>query len=286
MIKISAYENEEEEAFGICEGVLELLKKGDELEEIALLYRTNAQSRAIEQALIQNHLPYEIFGGLKFYARKEIKDIVAALRYAFNPNDSVSQERLAKTFNRQKSSILKDNLPKLAEELSVLELINFFLESTNYFDYLENNFKNYKDRLENIQELIHFASNYKDPLVFLENISLMSASDGRPKLQREAIKLMTIHMAKGLEFNNVFIAGCNEGLLPHQQSLFKKDDLEEERRLMYVAMTRGRKNLFISFYNLPSRFLGELPPEIIEFKKVNSWGVENKDWDDETIYLE
>ena len=93
-------------------------------------------------------------------------------------------------------------------------------------------------------------------------------------------------MAKGLEFNNIFIAGCNEGLLPHEQSLIKRDDLEEERRLMYVAMTRAKKDLIINFYNLPSRFLGELPPELIEFKKVTSYGIQDKDWDEDTIYLE
>ena len=97
---------------------------------------------------------------------------------------------------------------------------------------------------------------------------------------------MTIHLAKGLEFNQIFIVGANEGLLPHERSILKNDDLEEERRLMYVAMTRAKQNLHISFYDLPSRFLGELPPELIEFKKVDSLGSRNADWDDETIYLE
>ncbi|MDD5431001.1 MAG: UvrD-helicase domain-containing protein [Candidatus Pacebacteria bacterium] len=285
-IKVFAYQDAEQEAWGICENILEKIKNGDKLEDMAILYRTNAQSRAIEQAFLQNKIPYEIFGGLKFYGRKEIKDLVAGIRFAFNPNDSVSAERIKKTFKREKGLYLLDNLPRLAGELSIVELINFFMESTDYFAYLENNFRNYNDRKENIRELINFAASYQNPHDFLENISLMSASDGKPKLITESVKLMTIHMAKGLEFKNIFIAGCNEGLLPHEQSLIKKDDLEEERRLMYVAMTRAKKNLFINFYNLPSRFLGELPPELIEFKKVSEYGIENKDWDEDTIYLE
>ncbi|MDD5547938.1 MAG: UvrD-helicase domain-containing protein [Candidatus Pacebacteria bacterium] len=285
-IKLFAFQNAEEEAWGVCERILELIKNGAKPEEITILYRTNAQSRAIEQALIQSSIPYEIYGGLKFYARKEIKDLIAGLRYAFNPNDSVSKERIEKNFSKSRSRLVLEELPRLSNELNLTELINFFMENTNYLEFLENNFRNYKDRLENIQELINFAANYKDPHEFLESVSLLSSSDGRPKLKQNAVKLMTIHMSKGLEFDNIFIIGCNEGLLPHEQSLFKNDEMEEERRLMYVAMTRARKKLFLSFYNLPSRFLGELPPELIEFQKVTSYGTENKDWDDETIYLE
>ena len=100
------------------------------------------------------------------------------------------------------------------------------------------------------------------------------------------MKLMTIHLSKGLEFDRVFIVGANEGLLPHERSMVKNDELEEERRLMYVAMTRARKHLAIGFYDLPSRFLGELPPELISFTKVSGYGSEARDWDDETIYLD
>ena len=160
------------------------------------------------------------------------------------------------------------------------------MESTDYAGYLVKNFKNPSERMENVKELINFASQYADPYKFLEDVSLMSASDGKPKLLQNSVKLMTVHAAKGLEFDNVFLAGCNEGFLPHEQSFFKADEIEEERRLMYVAMTRARKKLFISFYNLPSRFLGELPGDLIEFVKVSSYGERRMDWDDETIYIE
>ena len=315
LVKITAYQSAEEEAWGICEKIVEQLKNTSpakttstnvfldepfgetqdkpktkdepvKIGEIAILYRTNAQSRAIEQALIQNKIPYEIYGGLKFYARKEIKDLIAGLRYAYNPKDAASIERLNKNFTKTKSKVIFENLPELTKELTLVQIINYFMKSTDYTGYLVKNFKNPSERMENVKELINFASQYEDPYKFLEEVSLMSASDGKPKLLKDSVKLMTIHAAKGLEFDNVFLSGCNEGFLPHEQSFFKADEIEEERRLMYVAMTRARKKLFISFYNLPSRFLGELPGDLIEFIKVSSYGERKMDWDDETIYIE
>jgi DNA helicase-2/ATP-dependent DNA helicase PcrA len=307
LIKITAYQNAEEEAWGICEKIIKRSKNVSpsktaiknvfldepetendsvELGEIAILYRTNAQSRAIEQALIQNQIPYEIYGGLKFYARKEIKDLIAGLRYAYNPKDAASIERLDKNFTKSKSKIIFEHLPELTKELTLVQIMSYFMESTDYAGYLVKNFKNPSERMENVKELINFASQYADPYKFLEDVSLMSVTDGKPKLLKESVKLMTVHAAKGLEFDNVFLAGCNEGFLPHEQSFFKADEIEEERRLMYVAMTRARKILFISFYDLPSRFLGELPGDLIEFIKVSSYGERRMDWDDETIYIE
>jgi len=285
-IKIFAFQSAEDEAWGICEKIIEMVRQGEALNNIALLYRTNAQSRALEQAFIQNKIPYEIYGGLKFYARKEIKDLIAGLRYAYNPNDIASIERIDKNFNKSKSKEIFERLPELTKELTLVQIISFFMESTDYSGYLVKNFKNPSERMENIKELINFASQYEDPYKFLEDVSLMSATDGKPKLLKNSIKLMTIHAAKGLEFENVFLIGCNEGLLPHEQSLFKADEIEEERRLMYVAMTRAKNKLFISFYGLPSRFLGELPGDLINFVKVSSYGERDVDWDDETIYIE
>ena len=289
-IKIFAYMSAEEEAWGICEKIIGLVREGEPLNNFAILYRTNAQSRALEQALIQNKIPYEIYGGLKFYARKEIKDLIAGLRYAYNPNDAASIERIDKNFNKSKSKIIFERLPELTKELTMVQIINFFMENTDYTSYLVKNFKNPSERMENIKELINFASQYDDPYKFLEEVSLMSASDGKPSASRRilknSVKLTTIHAAKGLEFENVFLIGCNEGLLPHEQSLFKADEIEEERRLMYVAMTRAKNKLFISFYGLPSRFLGELPGDLISFVKVSSYGERDADWDDETIYIE
>ncbi|OGY62839.1 MAG: hypothetical protein A2745_00150 [Candidatus Harrisonbacteria bacterium RIFCSPHIGHO2_01_FULL_44_13] len=293
LIKVIAAPDAEEEANWIADAIQKLvisnqklgierekifdypcLPAGRQLPIIAILYRTNAQSRAMEQALISADIPYRIFGGLKFYERKEIKDIVAALRLAANPKDQISAERILKNFNKPVAENLLAHLPRLGKELKILELINFFLSNANYFEYLEKNFKNYQERMENINELINFAGEFSDLPDFLERVSLLQSADqpnslyrniDMSKSQLNPVQLMTIHLAKGLEFDNVFVIGCNEGLLPHQMSYGSLDELEEERRLMYVAMTRAKKELCLSFYNMPSRFLNEIPPELTEF---------------------
>lgn len=273
---------------------------------LAVLYRTNAQSRAVEQALIEREIPYEIFGGVRFYERKEIKDLLAGLRLALNPRDSVSRERLEKNFNRKIAGALIKELPVLGRLHDPVRLIEFFIETSDYNRFLENNFKNWGERLENIEELIDFArpyDNVKPPAglqLFLEQVSLAQPTDtpANRKAQsanhdsrkrfaigdsRLAVNLMTIHLAKGLEFDSVFVAGCNEGLLPHHRSCEKSEDLEEERRLMYVAMTRARHKLFLTFFETPSRFLHEIPPELINFEDR---GGGNLRLDDDEIYIE
>ncbi len=304
LIKIVEVENDGEEA----EWIVSEMRKSDEGYKTAITYRTNAQSRAVEQALIRSKIPYRIFGGLKFYERKEIRDIVAALRYAVNKKDEISRGRLEK-------SLGKNRFQELAESMAVSDLKNIppiklvekFLRITDYLEYLEKNYLNYDERRENVAELIDFASRFTNPHLFLEEIALVQAPDapskgsgpnqrsneenqrtvdpirGREGSQRASasngVDLMTIHLSKGLEFDRVFIAGCSEGLLPHARSQGDQYKLEEERRLMYVAMTRAKKLLYISFYDLPSRFLGEIPPETTETLLTTS--AENEDADTE-----
>ncbi len=267
-IKVAAAETEEDEADWVAEEIHRLLAGGNNIEEIAVLYRTNAQSRAVEQALLANNLPYKIFGGVRFYERKEIKDIMAGLRLSSNPQDEISRERLEKNFSKKKSAYLVENLPRLARELTVVQLINYVINNTGYLDYLENNFKNAEERAENIQELIKTAKSVNNLEVFLEKASLVQGLD--TENGGAGVNLMTIHLAKGLEFDNVFVSGCCEGVLPHQKSYFSQESLEEERRLMYVAMTRARKRLFLSLNRIPSRFLHEIPPEMINFQSLSS----------------
>lgn len=257
-IRVIASATEDEEADWIASQI-------NESEEVAILYRTNAQSRAIEQALLQYRIPYRIFGGIKFYERKEIKDLIAGLRLAANPQDGVSLTRIQKNFSKKKSAYLIEELPRLADKLTPVELINFIINNTNYVDYLENNFKNSDERWDNIKELINFATSAGSLDELLESASLTQAQDfSSLRGEAEAISLMTIHLAKGLEFDTVFVAGCTESILPHQRSLSTKEELEEERRLMYVAMTRARRRLFLTFHHLPSRFLYELPSGLID----------------------
>lgn len=245
----------------------------------AILYRTNAQSRALEQALIENNIPYQIFGGLKFYERREIKDILAALRLVFNPADELSRERLDKALRKGRAREAMESLQR-EKDLNPVKLINAFLAVADYFDYIDENLTNPADRRENIAELIVFAHGFKTLEDFLERASLLQATDGvtDEKKQLAMVSLMTIHLAKGLEFDRVFVAGANEGVLPHHRSFDNAEQLEEERRLMYVAMTRARSELCLSFYDLPSRFLSDIPSEVVEFTGERSF-------DDEERYI-
>ncbi len=261
LVKVIGAEGAEEEAEVIAGEILKSLSK-----DFAILYRTNAQSRALEQSLSFNSIPYEVFGGLKFYERKEIKDLVAGLRYALNPRDELSRERLLKTFRKAPARELVDKLPALAEKLSLLELIGFFLKTTGYFELLGAKFENAEDRILNVSELVNFASTFQSLPDFIERISLLQPTDEiKSQPSQRAVKLMTIHLAKGLEFDSVYVVGVAEGLLPHGRSLHSEAELEEERRLMYVAMTRAKRHLALGFYGLASRFLYEIPPELIDY---------------------
>lgn len=273
LIKVVNAGDQEEEAAFVADSIRQNAKSDS---QFAILYRTNAQSRSVEQALISANIPYKIFGGLKFYERKEIKDIVAGLRLAHNPKDSVSQERLDKNFDKKTAAHLIAELPRLGKNLKILELINYFIVNANYLEYLEKNHKNYPERIENVNEFIHFASEFKTLEEFLERVSLLQSADSPTKSIIPnskfiiPVNLMSIHLAKGLEFDTVFLIGASEGLLPHQMSYGTMDELEEERRLMYVAMTRAKKDLYISFSNTPSRFIYEIPPELTHFVNLNS----------------
>ncbi len=266
-IKIIRAASREEEALLIA-GQIGQIKEGS----VAVLYRTNAQSRAIEQSLLSTNVPYRIFGGIKFYERKEVKDLLAGLRLAHNPADAVSEERIGKTFDKKTAAYLVQELPRLGEKLNQLELINFFMENANYVDYLQKEYKNYSERMENINELISFAGQFKTLGEFLEKVSLLQSADAPSQslvVSRKSlvppVSLMTIHMSKGLEFDNVFVIGCSEGVLPHERSYGALDDIEEERRLMYVAMTRARKKLCLSLAGTPSRFIYEVPEHLSDF---------------------
>lgn len=274
-IKIYGFDSPEGEAEWLAENIR---PDGNS----AVLYRTNAQSRPIEQALVFNGIPYFVYGGLKFYDRKEIKDIVSALRYAVNPSDEVSKERLLKEFKKTKVKPVLSALPEMAESLSPVEFIGYLLKETDYFTTLRSD-KNYEERMENIGELISFAESFKSVAELVERVSLLESTD-QPRQNGSnggavPVRLMTIHMAKGLEFDNVFLVGASESILPHERSVFKEDDLEEERRLMYVAMTRAKKKLLISFFRNASRFLYEIPPELVVFDNTG-FG------DEDTIYLD
>ncbi len=238
----------------------------------AILYRTNAQSRTLEEILLHHGLPYRLVGGTKFYERKEIKDCLAYLRLLANSKDAVSRKRLDKIGKRRLASFLEwqETLP--AQLPVTTELLDSVLRVTNYLDLFDT---------KNEQDLASVATEFPVLSDFLENVSLVQQDylpDKNPgENNHEAITLMTLHAAKGLEFPTVFLTGMEEGLFPHSRSLLSKDELEEERRLCYVGITRARKRLYLTWAlrrlraggfidSMPSRFLREMPPELLYFE--------------------
>lgn len=238
---------------------------------VAILYRTNAQSRAIEQALLAHGIQYSVYGGLKFYDRREIRDIIAALRFALNRKDEIARERLEKGITKSRFKKFEEALASAATSAPGA-IIEIFLKSSGYIEHISKNLTGASDRVENIAELAEFASRFDSLSAMIEEVSLVQSTDAGNEKNKASypVQLMTVHLAKGLEFDNVFIAGTTEGLLPHARSTGGRAELEEERRLMYVAMTRAKKRLFISFFDLPSRFISEIPEEYFEFTSLIS----------------
>lgn len=289
-------ESEKDEANFICTEITKLAKP---YRDYAVLYRTNAQSRSMEESLIRANIPYRIYGGLKFYARKEIKDVIAYLRVIHNPKDAVSWERiinvppkgigdkakegLKATKWAVEDIVAKTKLPfadwiDKSPERSTLETMDEVIKLTKYVEYLNDGSDEALSRIENIKELRSVASEFINLEEFLENVALIESSDKpnrRNAPNQEYVSLMTIHAAKGLEFPVVFIVGMEEGLFPHAQSLGDVPELEEERRLCYVAITRAMDKLYFSNAGLrmyfgtiqanpPSRFIAEIPKELLK----------------------
>ncbi len=282
-IDVVEYPDAYSEADGIIEAAFSQMKEG---KCVGILFRTNAQSRPLEHVLRSYGISYQLFGALSFYDRKEVKDVLAFLRVVSNPSDAVSLGRVESLFT-QKQMEEYGSLFSRCSGSSPVNAVNTFLKETAYIERIARVHENIDERIENIQELIRFASEFDSIEAFLEQATLsdalQSGSDTTGKKSQfsgeEGIYLMTIHIAKGLEFDSVYVVGVNEGLLPHERSLFKGDDLEEERRLLYVAMTRARKTLSLSFYDFPSRFLYEIAPQHISFRG-------ERDLDDEDRYIE
>jgi DNA helicase II / ATP-dependent DNA helicase PcrA len=294
--------NEKEEANFIAEKILDEIALGRAYKDFAVLYRTNAQSRNIEEFFIRSNIPYKIVGGLRFYSRKEVKDIVAYLRVIQNPKDSVSWERIINVpprgIGKKGAELLKLNGWDVSEiekrtklpfskwiaqkdSYATVELMDEVLEVTGYLRWLNDGTEENKMRIENIQELRSVATQFIDLEEFLENVSLIESSDKPSSENLEVVTLMTVHASKGLEFPVVFMIGMEEGLFPHMQSLMELPELEEERRLCYVAITRSMEKVFMTLANsrlyfgsvqsnMPSRFLSEIPQELIHFEGYTS----------------
>jgi len=320
--------NQDEEAAFVADEIARLVASGEvSLRDCAVMYRTNAQSRALEEALSRRGLRYQLIGGLRFWERKEIKDTLAYLRLAYNPYDSISLTRVlnwptrgigerseaelvrwaaelgvpvyqalkelepadaSSPFNARTSSALRgflaliDELGAARHELPLLDLIDLLRERVNLREALVREYgpEAADDRWSNIEELSAFAERYAGlPIAqqlpqFLEEVALVADVD-RLDRNADAVTCITLHQAKGLEYSVVFLVGLEEGLLPHSRSTDDRAKLEEERRLLYVGMTRARRRLYLchafrrtSFnrtnLSTPSRFLADIPRELLK----------------------
>lgn len=345
VITIYQAADQENEAEYVVEQIRNQRQLGVSLKDMAILYRTNYQSRAIEEALLKANLPYKLVGGFRFYERKEIKDIISYLRFCFNLKDELSIDRIINTPSRKiglkslatlheiarncgctlgellvgaylvlnidikkekrnevKESVIRNieglksewekysKLINLFGELyffskgkSLLETIDHILEKTKYVQWFDDHTEQAEMKKENVVELKNVASSYsekhgeKSLEVFLNEVNLIEQEqDKNQDGSGNYVNLMTLHSSKGLEFDYVFMIGMEEGLLPHSRSFMEEDEMEEERRLCYVGITRAKQKLYMTFAErrqtregytsqIPSRFLGEIPQEICDY---------------------
>jgi DNA helicase-2/ATP-dependent DNA helicase PcrA len=337
-ITLCPAQDEEAEARFVAQTIeKDIAEKGRQPKDFAVLYRTNAQSRMIEEMLLHRSVSYRVVGGLKFYQRKEVKDVIAYIRLLSNPFDSLALERIANvpargigdtTLERWKQASLRDGYDFLttahALKSDVSELREGKIKTIQAFADLFSGWKVYIEhtegllfscllqkvadesglmksfeeegkqetlaRVENIQELFSVAKKYDTFHIheaipqFLEEVSLSSDTDD---LGHEGVQLMTVHSAKGLEFPVVFIVGLEEGVFPHSRSQVSSTELEEERRLMYVGLTRAKEKAYLLYaeqrmifgstqVNPPSRFLSEIPPELVEEREMAGGGMMQK----------
>lgn len=312
-VQILSVGNERAEGEAIIRRVREGVDSGRRrYGDYAVLYRTNAQSRSIEENFVHYGVPYRVVGGVRFYDRKEIKDVIAYLRLIFQPEDRVSFERVvnvpargvgAKSLQtffawqqqmglgleqalagvadctgltpkaRKALAELGDmlaNLRTVSQDASVTGLIDSLLRRIDYLHYLDDGTPQGEARQENVRELLSVAQEYQEMGLdgFLEEVALVSDLDNA-NFDNDAVTLMTLHAAKGLEFPVVFMSGMEESIFPHSRALYDQNEMEEERRLCYVGMTRAKQELYMIYattrllygglqHNPPSRFLSEI----------------------------
>ena len=324
IIQFYRADNEGAESLFVAEKIVSLINSGEEYKDIAVLYRNNAQSRTIEDMLVKKSIPYRLYGGVRFYERKEIKDIISYLKVIANSADDIAVKRIINVPKRgigtasiekvenyadahelsfydalekiDEITELKTRAKKLKEfynivcslksncrEMGIVNLIDYILSKTNYLAELKaEGTEEALGRIENIDEFINKASEYEkntDEISlegFLEDVALVADIDSFSSSEN-TVSLMTMHSSKGLEFPYVFIVGMEEGIFPSYRSIMYGgvNEIEEERRLCYVGITRSGKELFLSNaksrmqhgitqYNSPSRFLKEIPSKLIE----------------------
>ena len=321
-IKYIRCDNEQEEASTVVRLTKELLDKGEKPSEIAVLYRTNGQSRVFEEAFLKENIPFKIVGSYFFYNRKEIKDLISYMHLIYNNNDDASLERVinvprrgigSKTIERlRREASISDksmfevvssgkelgfknliiDLTNESKNTDLVGLVDVILDKTGIRKELEEkNDLESEIRLENLNEFKSIALAFQEKGIFsleefLENISLVSDKNEYKEVD-DGINLMTLHSAKGLEFNDVFLVGMEEGIFPHNRSFESESELEEERRLCYVGITRAKEHLWLMnakkrtlfgqvSMNFPSRFIKEINSDLID--KEESVSLKNNNY--------
>jgi len=278
--KVSVYSamNEVDEANFIVDRIA---SSGAAFSSFAVLYRTNAQSRTVEESLLRANIPYRLYGGVRFYERKEIKDMLGYLRLIANPKDKISATRIGKLGKKRLENFqeLVNKIEKTKKAYKPIDFIDKVLEATDYLTLIDDGTEQGLQRVENVKELKSVASDFENLTTFLENVALMEGMISPEKSYEgkgvsNSVTLMTVHAAKGLEFDVIFVVGMEEGLFPHSRSMLDASQLEEERRLAYVALTRAKQKLYLTYAsrrlyfgttssNLPSRFVIEIPQELV-----------------------
>ncbi|MEX0594619.1 MAG: UvrD-helicase domain-containing protein [Patescibacteria group bacterium] len=254
----------------------------------AVLYRTNAQSRILEEIFLSEGIPYRLVGALRFYERKEVKDMLSYLRVLVNPADSHSLKRIINTPPRgigpktveaggEKVQLFLEAMKIIREKTAnslPVAMLQEILRFSKYQNFVDDGTEEGESRWENVEELLNLAQEFEKIEEFLEHVALVSDVDNFDR-GADAVTLMTLHSSKGLEFTTVFLAGLEEGLMPHMRSLDNDAEMDEERRLCYVGMTRAKKRLYLTYARtrilhggmnatLPSRFLGELDSSLVD----------------------
>lgn len=311
-VRLVALPSDRQEAGWVREALGQHLAAGGQLSEVAILYRTNAQSRLLEEEFLTHRVPYTIVGGFRFYDRREVKDALAFLHLWVNPNSRMAVDRLSdallkrvgpktidrwqaaageaevdlltylKTEGAKRPQLLKMTMAfdrvRMRPATTVAEILRQLLSESGYKEFLMEDADG-GERWENVEELLNVTSAYEDVESFLEDAALLSDIDSLDDKQ-DRVTCMTLHAAKGLEFPVVFLVGLEEGLLPHMNSFDRQAAIEEERRLLYVGMTRARQRLILTYAQqrfaggelvgrLASRFLDELPESV---RQESSWG--------------
>ncbi|MCA9348854.1 UvrD-helicase domain-containing protein [Candidatus Saccharibacteria bacterium] len=324
-VQLVQVRGDREEAEAIVRRVQSRVEMGvQKYSDFAVLYRTNAQSRSLEEQFVRHGLPYRIYGGVRFYDRKEIKDLLAYLRLIYQPEDRLSFERVINTPTRGIGTKSIENFlgwqvvsglsldealsgaqncdsltPKArnsltnfgemlqalrlqAQDVSVSTLVDMLIRRIDYTGYVNDGSLQGQAREENIKELLSVAENYNELGLsgFLEEVALVSSND-EASGGANSVTLMTLHAAKGLEFPIVFLVGMEETVFPHSRAIYDASEMEEERRLCYVGMTRAKQELFLIYatsrmlygnlsYNPPSRFIGDIPTEHLQSEASDS----------------